>query len=123
MVQFLEKIIGGGKPKSELEYLELDLSEFEEGFGEPVETYVRVAELSGLEGMPEMKKEIYNGNILLIDVSKSRRDKMILDRAIKDLKQVVGDVHGDIAMVGENQVLVTPRAIRINRTKLISGKK
>jgi SepF-like predicted cell division protein (DUF552 family) len=119
--KFLDKLIGSGKKaKSEAEeYQELDLSEFEEGFeGEAAGTFIRVAELSGLELMPELKKQVYEGNILMIDVLPAKHDKLVFDRAIKDLKQVVNDVHGDIAMIKEDQVIVTPRGIRIDRQKL-----
>ncbi len=121
MVKILGKELGSGKKaKSNTEeYQELDLSEFEEGFkDEPAGTYIRIAELSALDIMPELKKQIYGGNILMIDVSPSRQDKMVFDRAIKDLKQVVNDVHGDIAMIKEDQVIVTPRGVRIDRQKL-----
>lgn len=121
MVKILGKELGSGKKaKSESEeYQELDLSEFEEGFkDEPTGTYIRIAELSGLDIMPELKKQIYNGNILMIDVSPAKGDKLVFDRAIKDLKQVVTDVHGDIAMIKEDQVVVTPRGMRIDRQKL-----
>ena len=119
--KFLDKFLGSGKKvKSEAEdYQELDLSEFEEGFkDEPTGTYIRIAELSGLDQMAELKKQVYNGNILMIDVSPARKDKLVFDRAIKDLKQVVNDVHGDIAMIKEDQVIVTPRGVRIDRQKL-----
>ncbi len=121
MVKILGKELGSGKKaKSDSEeYQELDLSEFEEGFkDEPTGTYIRIAELSGLDIMPELKKQVYNGNILMIDVSPARGDKLVFDRAIKDLKQVVNDVHGDIAMIKEDQVVVTPRGMRIDRQKL-----
>jgi len=121
MAKFLDRLIGGGKKaKSEAEeYQELDLSEYEEGFkGETANSYIKIAELSGLEIMPELKKQIYEGNILMIDVSPAKKDKLIFDRAIKDLKQVVNDVHGDIAMIKEDQVIVTPRGMRIDRQKL-----
>jgi len=119
--KFLDKFLGSGKKaKSEAEeYQELDLSEFEEGFkDEPAGTFIRIAELSGLELMPKLKKQVYEGNILMIDVSPAKHDKLVFDRAIKDLKQVVNDVHGDIAMIKEDQVIVTPRGVRIDRQKL-----
>lgn len=121
MGKFLNTLFGGAK-KTRLEaeeYQELDLSEYEEGFGnETANSYIKIAELSGLELMPELKKQIYEGNILMIDVSPAKKDKLIFDRAIKDLKQVVNDVHGDIAMIKEDQVIVTPRGMRIDRQKI-----
>ncbi|MCE8422710.1 MAG: cell division protein SepF [Candidatus Methanoperedens sp.] len=121
MVKILDNILGRGKnAKSEAEeYEELDLSEFEGGFkDEPTNMYIRVAELSGLDTLPHLKKELYEGNILIIDVAASKHDKLLFDRSIKDLKQVVSDVHGDIAMIKEDQVIVTPRGVRIDRQKL-----
>ncbi len=121
MGKFLDKLFGSGKKvKSEAEeYQELNLSEFEEGFkDEPANMFIRIAELSGLELLPELKKQVYEGNALIIDVSPAKHDKLLFDRAIKDLKQVVNDVHGDIALVKEDQVVVTPRSVRIYRQKL-----
>jgi len=121
MAKFLDKLIGGGKKaKSEAEeYQELDLSEYEEGFkGEAANSYIKIAELSGLDLMPELKKQVYEGNILMIDISALNKDKLNKDRAIKDLKAVVNDVHGDIAMIKEDQIIVTPRGMRIDRQKL-----
>jgi len=121
MGKILDTIFGGAKKtKSDAdEYQELDLSEYEDGFkGETANSYIKIAELSGLELMPELKKQIYEGNILMIDVSPAKKDKLIFDRAIKDLKQVVNDVHGDIAMIKEDQVIVTPRGMRIDRQKI-----
>lgn len=118
-LKFLEKLIGTGtKEMPEVEeYQELDLSEFEEDLKEDG-TFVRIAELSGLEILQELKKQIYDGNILIIDVLPSKNDKLLFDRVVKSLKQVVNDVHGDIAMIKEDQVIVTPHGIRIDRQKL-----
>ncbi len=121
MAKFIDKLIGSGKKaKSEVEeYQELDLSEFEEGFkDEPTNMFIRVAELSGLDLLPELKKQVYEGHVVMVDVSPAKHDKLLFDRAIKDLKQVVSDVHGDIAMIKEDQVIVTPRGVRIDRQKL-----
>ncbi|VVB85026.1 Cell division protein SepF [uncultured archaeon] len=121
MVKFLENLFGSTKkPKSDAEaYEELNLSEFEEGFkGETANMFVRVAELGSLDIMSELKKQVYEGNIVFIDVSPVKNDKLLFDRAIKDLKQVVTDVHGDIALIKEDQVIVTPRGVRIDRQKL-----
>jgi len=71
----------------------------------------------------ETKKEVYGGNALLIDISNTKRDKLTLERAIKELKQVIGDLHGDIAGIGEDQILVTPKNVKIDRTKVIGGRR
>ena len=106
------------------DYVELDLGQYEavmeRGHGE---VYVKVAELGSLNDLTDLKKEIYDGNVVLVDIAKIKKDKMLIDRAIKDLKKVVTDVQGDIAEVGEkDQILVTPSHVRIDRTKVLGGK-
>ena len=121
----IKKLFGGTSvSKSEVdEYVDLDLSKYEEVLEtEPAEMYIRIAELNNLNEIPELKKEIYDGNLLLIDISLLKRDKFNLDRAIKDLKQVVEDVHGDIAGIGDDQVLVAPMGVRIDRSKISGGR-
>ena len=121
MANFLDKLIGtGSKETSNVEeYQELDLSEFEDSLlEENGGMSVRIAELTGLEVLNELKKQVYDGNILIIDVVPSKNDKMLFDRVVKSLKQVAIDVNGGIAMVKDEQVIVTPGGVRINRQKI-----
>ncbi len=124
MAALKELFKGTAKSKSNVdEYVDLDLSDYEEVIeNEPAEMYIRIAELNNLNELPELKKEVYDGNMLLVDISLLKRDKFNLDRAIKELKQVVEDVHGDIAGVGEEQVIVAPMGVRIDRSKIFGGK-
>jgi uncharacterized protein len=112
----------GSKPAGlDEDYTEINLEEIEQAQGSgPAETYVRVGELSGLGQIPELKREIYNGNIVIVDISPVKGDSLTRDRALKDLKQVALDVNGDIAMITDNQVVVTPMSIKIDRTKFTS---
>ncbi len=123
MASFIDKIFGNGSTGAtdSDEYTELDLGKFEQDLSdEPAETYVRIAELTTLNDLPSLKKEIYDGNILIIDISNIKMDNPIRERALNDLKEVVLDVHGDIAGVKDEQVLVTPAGIKIDRSKLIA---
>ena len=124
MAALKELFKGTAKSKSNVdEYVDLDLSDYEEVIeNEPAEMYIRIAELNNLNELPDLKKEVYDGNMLLVDISLLKRDKFNLDRAIKELKQVVEDVHGDIAGVGEEQVIVAPMGVRIDRSKIFGGK-
>ena len=121
----IKKFFGGAissKPEAD-EYVDLDLGDYEEVLEtEPAEMYIRIAELNNLNEIPDLKKEVYDGNILFIDISLIKRDKFNLDRAVKELKQVVEDVHGDIAGIGDEQVIVAPMGVRIDRSKILGGK-
>ena len=125
MANIVNKLFGGSSKSSTLEdeYTELDLTRYEEVMDdEPAETYIRVAELKNLNELTALKKEIYDGNIVMIDISNIKVDKLLLDRALKDLKDVVMDVHGDIAGIKDDQVLVTPTGIKIDRSKISGGR-
>ncbi len=100
-------------------YVDLDIEEYEEEFREEgVRMYIKIAELTGLYDIPELKKEIYTGNILLLDISLVKQDKVLVEKAIKDLKMAALDVGGDIAGIADSQVIVAPVGVRIERKKL-----
>ncbi len=107
---------------NEEDYLDLGIEEYEEELkDEGVNMYIKTAELTGLYDIPELKKEIYAGNILILDISLAKQDKVLVEKAIKDLKMAAFDVGGDIAGISDEQVIATPMGIKIERKKL-SGK-
>jgi len=112
--------IFGSRPHAEAdEYLELDLGEYEEVVEEePAGTYVKVAELTNVNNLTSLKDEVYKGNIVIIDISHMKQDRVALDRIVKELQQVATDIHGDIAGLGEDQIVMTPMSIKIDRKKL-----
>ncbi len=107
----------------EEDYWDLDLEAYEEELREDegVRMYVKTAELTGLYDLPDLKKEVYSGNILLLDISLAKKDKVLVEKTIKDLKMVASDISGDIAGIADDMVIVTPTGIKIERQKL-SGK-
>ena len=125
MAKLIDKILGGNvkSTTSADDYTEIDLSKYEEVLEEePAETYVKIAEVSNINQISSLKQEIYNGNILMIDIANIRGDDLMRDRVLKELKDVVVDVHGDIAGVKGNTVIVTPTGIKIDRSKITGGK-
>ncbi len=120
----LGKMFGkkGGITENEDDYLDLDIEEYEEELkaAEDIKMYIKTAEVTGLYDVPELKKEIYAGNILILDISVAKQDKGLLEKVVKDLKMVAFDVGGDIAGIGSDQVIVAPARIKIERKKLSS---
>ena len=101
------------------DYVDLDLEEYEEELREEgVKMYIKIAELTGLYDISDLKKEIYAGNILLLDISLVKQDKVLVEKAIKDLKMAALDVGGDIAGIADTQVIVAPEGVKIERKKL-----
>jgi hypothetical protein len=120
MAGFLEKLKLIGK-SGEQDYSEVDLGQFVEASGSS-ETVLRVAELGRIEVLPEIKQEIYAGNIVLVDIAGLKRDKSALDRAVGELKKAVEDVSGDIAGIGDDLIVLVPNGIKIDREKVVGGK-
>ncbi len=111
------------REEEEGDYLDfdLDIEEYEEAMGEQpeeVKMYVRTAELTGLHDIPVLKREVYAGNLLIVDISLVKHDKVLIEKAIKDLKLATLDVGGDIAGIGENQIVVAPGGVKISREKV-----
>ncbi|MCQ1537148.1 DUF552 domain-containing protein [Methanosarcina sp. KYL-1] len=125
MAKLIDKILGSSvkSTTSADDYTEIDLSKYEEVMeDEPAETYIKIAEVTNISQVAVLKQEIYNGNILVIDIANIKGDDLMRDRVLKELKDVIVDVHGDIAGVKGNTVIVTPTGVKIDRSKIIGGR-
>jgi len=113
----MDKLFGKQEKIPVEEYEELDLSEYE---SEMVEegVFIKVAEVTGLSEIPEIRRQVYEGNIVIADITFIKHDRLTIDRVIKDLRQLAEDVGGDIAGLGEDYVIVTPLGIKIDRNKI-----
>lgn len=120
MAGILERLKLIGKATEE-DYAEVDLGQFDE-LGRSPEMLLRVAELGREEVLPEIKQEIYAGNIILVDIAGLKRDKASLDRAIGELKKAVDDISGDIAGVGDDLIILVPSGIKIDREKVVGSR-
>jgi len=86
---------------------------------EPASMYVRVAQVADIKDTPKVKDEVYNGNIVIVDISRLKLDKIMYERVLKDLREVAHDVNGDIIGLGDQHyVLVTPMSVKISRDKI-----
>ena len=122
-VSFLKKIIGGSEPKQNDDYSAyIDLDKFEKDIDgdadEPAETYVKIAIFTHFDQITTLKKEIYDGNILIVDISNIKQDERLRNHLFNELKDVVLDVHGDIVGMKDNNILVTPTGIKVDRKKI-----
>jgi len=80
------------------------------------ETYVKAIPLRAYEDVDMIKSEVKAGNIVITNVSplaKSNIDDV--KRAINELNEYAVLIKGDIARLGEERVILTPKAIKIWR--------
>jgi len=84
----------------------------------PNKTYLKAMPLRELSDLDSIKTEVQNGNIIILRVtplaSKSIED---VKTAVNDLFQFADSTGGDIARLGEERIVITPKAVRIWREK------
>ena len=115
---FMEKLLGKPERIPVEQYEELDLSEYEAEITGEADMFVRVAEVTGINEISEIRRQIYEGNIVVADVAFLKHDKLTMDRILKDLRQLAEDVNGDIVGLGEEYVIITPTGVKIDRNKI-----
>lgn len=81
--------------------------------------YLKALPLRDLGDVEEMKSELKMGNILIVKVSplaeKSINDVKV---AVSELYEYVQLIHGDIARLGEERIVMTPSSVRIWRERI-----
>ena len=84
--------------------------------------YLKALPLRDLEDVDSIKREVKDGNILILKVSPlARKSVDDVKTAVSELLEFTQGVGGDIARLGEERVVITPSPIRIWREKTASG--
>jgi hypothetical protein len=79
---------------------------------------LRVAEVNSFDDLGPVVDQVYDGNMVLVDISALSTDDAAMRRVANELKSVARDVNGDVAGVGKNILAVTPTGVYINREVL-----
>jgi len=89
----------------------------------PSQVYLKALPLRDLGDVDMVKREVKEGNILILKVSPLAK-KSIDDvkKAVSELLEFTQLVGGDIARLGEERVVITPSFIRIWREKTVAPK-
>jgi hypothetical protein len=122
MPNFIEKLFKPEKREtSDEDFVEIETYEYKEVSEEkPASMYVKVAELVSLNDINEVKKHVYEGNIVIVNIGPMGTDRLVRERVIKELKKVVDDIEGDIVGLGETQLILTPSGVKVDRNKITS---
>ena len=80
------------------------------------ETYIKAIPLRAYEDVDLIKSEVKAGNVVITNVPPLAKHNIEdVKRAINELNEYAAIVQGDIARLGEERVILTPRAIKIWR--------
>jgi len=89
----------------------------------PSKVYLKALPLRDLEDVDMVKREVKEGNILILKVSPLAKKSLDdVKRAVSELLEFTQLVGGDIARLGEERVVITPSSVRIWREKSVAPK-
>ncbi len=119
MGKLFDTLLGRSQTSTEDDYMDLDLEAYEEAEAGSPALLVKIATVSDIKDSPKIKDEVYNGNIVIVDIGRLKMDKVMYERVLKDLKEVAKDVNGDIIGLGDQRyVVITPMSVKISRDKI-----
>ena len=113
----MSKILGGGQSRTTEDYVELDLDDVAEHTGQ-ASMQVHVAEIDGQQSAIDIKDAVYDGDIVVADITRLRTKDSTAEHIVDELRQVAREVDGDIVQKGDDQIIITPTGVRIGREKL-----
>jgi SepF-like predicted cell division protein (DUF552 family) len=111
---FMETILGGNSGSGE--YVELDADDVTAPEG--AEMQVHIAEIGDHEDVIDIKDAVYDGELVIADITRLRTEDSTAEHIIDELRQVAQEVGGDIVQKGDDQLIVAPAGVLISRRKL-----
>ncbi len=112
---FMDRILGG-KNRSTGDYVELDLDDV--AADAETKLQLHIAEIDGQEDVIAIKDAVYDGDLVVADITRLRTEDPTVDHAIDELRETAKEVGGDIVKKGDDQIIITPTGIGISREKL-----
>ncbi len=112
----MNKLLGGGAQQTN-GYVELDGSDFDTE-ASPTGTQVRIARLSDKQDVMDIKDAIYDGDIVIADITRHSTSDRTMEHISDELKQVAREVGGDIVQKDDDQLIITPGGVSVARSKL-----
>jgi SepF-like predicted cell division protein (DUF552 family) len=99
------------------DYVELDLNDFDTDVPDSG-TRVHVARVNSKQDVIVIKDAIYDGDIVVADITRHSTNDRTMEHITDELKQVANEVGGDIVQKDDDQLIITPSGVNINRKKL-----
>lgn len=90
----------------------------DDGAGDRVSMQVHIAKIAEKQDVIAIKDAVYDGDLVVADITRLRTSDRTAEHIIEELRQVAEEVQGDIVKKGDDQLIVTPSAVKISREKL-----
>jgi SepF-like predicted cell division protein (DUF552 family) len=114
----MSKILGGsGGARQTSDYVEIGGDAVDAGSA-TAETQVRIAKIGDKQDVIDIKDAVYDGDVVIADITRHTTKDRTMEHITDELKQVATEVGGDIAQKGDDQLIITPHGVAINRDPL-----
>ena len=114
----LASALGLGKEQNIEEYLTTAEMENVDVLTEPADFYVKPIVLQKEEDVKVVEEELQKRNVILLKISEIKaRYPNKTQQIIQSLKDYVTKINGDIAMIDESRLLLTPARVKIVKPK------
>jgi SepF-like predicted cell division protein (DUF552 family) len=114
----MSKILGeSGSSRQTEDYVELSADDLATDDVE-AEMQIKIAKIGEKTDVIEIKDEVYDGNIVIADITRHSTQDRTMEHITDELKQVAREVHGDIVQKDDDQLIITPTGVSISRERI-----
>ena len=114
----MSKILGeSGGSRHKDDYVEIDSGNVDTTAA-GVSMEVRIAKIGDKQDVIGIKDAVYDGDVVIADITRHTTQDRTMEHITDELKQVANEVGGDIAQKGDDQLIITPHGVAINRDPL-----
>jgi SepF-like predicted cell division protein (DUF552 family) len=113
----MSKIFGDGATRQTGDYVELDADGVAIDDAE-AKMEVRIANIGDKSDIIDIKDAVYDGHIVLADITRHSTQDRTMEHITDELKQVAKEVGGDIVQKDDDQLIITPTGVQISRERL-----
>ena len=111
---FFDKVLRSETETVDIEEFLNNMDVQDEVMYEDADAYVKPIVLRDNGDIESVSQELKAGNIILLNIEDlSKRNQSKLRELITSLKDVVGQINGDIARISEEKIIVTPSRVKI----------
>jgi len=114
----MSKILGeSGSSRQTEDYVELSADDLAMDDVE-ADMQIKIAKIGEKTDVIEIKDEVYDGNIVIADITRHSTQDRTMEHITDELKQVAREVHGDIVQKDDDQLIITPTGVSISRERI-----
>lgn len=99
-------------------YIELDIDQLAPPSGPDDRPTVHIAGIKEQRDVLEILDALHDGDVVIADIMTLTTSGPKIKHIIEELRQAAEEIGGDMAQKGDDQLIITPASVSINRGKL-----